>query len=52
MDRILALPEVKSRFADQGVRTIGGPPEQFAAHLREQMAKWAKVVKDAAVRLD
>jgi tripartite-type tricarboxylate transporter receptor subunit TctC len=52
INRILALPEVSSRFAEQGVRVIGGPPERFAAHLREQIAKWAAVVKSAGVKLE
>jgi tripartite-type tricarboxylate transporter receptor subunit TctC len=52
INRILALPEVKRRFADQGVRVIGGPPERFAAHLRAQTQTWAKVVQDADLRMD
>jgi len=49
---VLALPEVRARFGDQGVRVIGGPPERLGAHLQKEMAKWAKVVKDAGVRID
>jgi tripartite-type tricarboxylate transporter receptor subunit TctC len=52
INRALALPEVKRRFAEQGVRTIGGTPEQFGAYLRSQMTRWAKVVKDAGVRIE
>jgi tripartite-type tricarboxylate transporter receptor subunit TctC len=52
IQRILALPDVKGRFAQVGVRTIGGSPEQFAAYLREQTEKWGKVARDAGVRVD
>jgi tripartite-type tricarboxylate transporter receptor subunit TctC len=52
INRALALPEVKRRFAEQGVRTIGGTPEQFGAYLQGQIARWAKVVKDAGVRIE
>jgi tripartite-type tricarboxylate transporter receptor subunit TctC len=52
INRVLALPEVQSRFTEQGVHAIGGSPERFAGHLRGQMSKWAKVVKDAGVRVD
>jgi tripartite-type tricarboxylate transporter receptor subunit TctC len=52
INRILAVPEVKRRFADQGVRVIGGSPERFAAHLRAQTQTWAKVVQDADLRMD
>jgi tripartite-type tricarboxylate transporter receptor subunit TctC len=47
--KILKSPEVVEKFAAQGVDVIGSTPEQFAAHLREQSTKWAKVVKDAGV---
>jgi len=52
INRILALPEVKTRFGEQGVRVIGGPPERLGAHLQKEMAKWAKVVKEAGVRIE
>jgi tripartite-type tricarboxylate transporter receptor subunit TctC len=52
INRALALPEVKRRFAEQGVRTIGGTPEQFGAYLQGQIARWAKVVKDTGVRIE
>jgi tripartite-type tricarboxylate transporter receptor subunit TctC len=52
INRALALPEVKRRFAEQGVRTIGGTPQQFDAYLQGQIARWAKVVKDTGVRIE
>ena len=52
INRALALPEVRRRFAEQGVRTIGGTPEQFGAYLQSQIKRWAKVVQDAGVRIE
>jgi tripartite-type tricarboxylate transporter receptor subunit TctC len=52
IQRILALPDVKERFARVGVHTIGGSPEQFAAYLQEQAEKWGKVVREAGVRVE
>lgn len=52
INRILLLPDVQSTFRLQGVEPIGGTPEQFAVHLRNQMAKWSGVVKEAGIRLD
>jgi tripartite-type tricarboxylate transporter receptor subunit TctC len=52
INRALALPEVRRRFAEQGVRAIGGTPEQFGAYLHSQITRWAKVVKDAGVRIE
>lgn len=47
--RILALPDVKQRLMDAGVEPVGGTPEQFSAFIAQEMAKWAKVAKDAAI---
>jgi len=47
--QILRMPDVKEKFAAQGVDVVGSTPQQFAAHLKDQSAKWAKVVRDAGV---
>jgi tripartite-type tricarboxylate transporter receptor subunit TctC len=47
--KILHLPDVKEKFAAQGVDSIGSTAEQFQAHLQAQRTMWAKVVKDAGV---
>lgn len=47
--KILNQPDVKEKFAAQGVDAVGTTPQQFAAHLREQQAKWATVVRNAGV---
>ena len=50
--RILAMPDVRERFLAQGVEPQGSTPEQFAEHIRSQMAKWSKVVRDAGVKAE
>jgi tripartite-type tricarboxylate transporter receptor subunit TctC len=52
INAVLALPEVKNRFAEQGVRVIGGSPESFGAYLQAQRRRWAKVVKDAGLQVE
>ncbi len=47
--KILHMPDVKEKFAAQGVDAIGSTVEQFQAHLQAQRTMWAKVVKDAGV---
>ena len=37
-------------IADFGVEPVGSTPEQFGTHIREQMAKWGKVVREAGVK--
>jgi tripartite-type tricarboxylate transporter receptor subunit TctC len=51
-DRVLQLPEVKARIAELGFEAAGGAPEAWAALIRSEMAKWAKVVKEARIKLD
>ena len=50
INAILQQDDVKRRFVDQGVEPVGGTPAQFADHIKTEIAKWAKVVKDAGVK--
>ena len=52
VDRVLQQPEVKARIAELGFDAAGGSPEAWAALIRSEMAKWAKVVKEARIKLD
>jgi tripartite-type tricarboxylate transporter receptor subunit TctC len=50
LNAILKMDDVKRRFQDQGVEPAGGTPSQFADHIGAEIAKWAKVVKDANIQ--
>lgn len=49
---VLHQPDVKQRFLNIGVETVGSTPEQLAATLKSETIKWARVIKDAGIRLD
>jgi tripartite-type tricarboxylate transporter receptor subunit TctC len=53
-DTVKALqdPEVKKRFADLGVETVSSTPEQFTAFIRAETDKYAKLIKDANIRVE
>ena len=46
----LNAPEVKDRLAAQGMYVVPNTPEQFAAFLKTEIPRWAKVVKDSGVK--
>ena len=52
IERMLALPEMKSRLTADGADPAGGTPERFAAFIRADIDKWAKVIKAANVQVD
>ena len=41
----LAAPDLRGRLTAQGLDPVGNSPEQFAAYIRSEATKWAKVVK-------
>ena len=50
IDRIVQLPEVKERMANDGTEPIGGSPEHFREVLKRDLAKWQKVLKTANIK--
>jgi tripartite-type tricarboxylate transporter receptor subunit TctC len=45
--KVLALPEVREKLATVGCEPYGSTPEQFAALIRDDLPRWAKIVKDS-----
>ena len=44
-------PETAQRLSAEGSMPVGSTPDQFNAHIRNEIAKWRKLVKDAALVL-
>jgi tripartite-type tricarboxylate transporter receptor subunit TctC len=44
--------ELKSQFASQGIDLLQGGPKEFGDYIGQEIAKWAKVIKAAGVKLD
>ena len=44
-------PEAAQRFSAEGSTPVGSTPDQFSAHIKSEIAKWRKLVKDAALVL-
>jgi len=52
MARILASPEIVELLGSQGLEPLISNPEQFAALLRSDMTRFAKLIKDANIRVE
>ena len=50
--KVLELPDVKTRLLAQGVDIVGSSPAELERYLRDEIAKWRKVVREAKVRVD
>jgi tripartite-type tricarboxylate transporter receptor subunit TctC len=49
--KALALPDVKERLAKLGFDPIGSTPDAFGTWIKEEVAKWAKVIRTAKISL-
>ena len=52
INKVLAMPDVAAKFEQYGAEDGGGSAEKFAAFIQAEGRKWAKVVKDANVKMD
>jgi tripartite-type tricarboxylate transporter receptor subunit TctC len=47
--RIMALPDVRQRMADLGADISANSPQQFAAQIKREATRWARVIRDAKI---
>ena len=50
--RIQTLPDIRERFVQLGTEPTTSTPEQFTALVRDELAKWGKVIKAAGVKVE
>lgn len=50
--RAIRAPDLAERFAKEGTEVIASSPAQFASHIRSELQRWAKVVKEMGLRGD
>jgi tripartite-type tricarboxylate transporter receptor subunit TctC len=48
--KALALPDVRAKFSEMGASVVGDTREQFAAYMRAESDKWAKVIRAAGIK--
>ena len=52
INRIVQLPEVKNKLAALGAEPMNGSPQETRAFLNREIAKWAKVIKNAQTKIE
>jgi tripartite-type tricarboxylate transporter receptor subunit TctC len=50
--KALARSELRGRLTDQGIEVIGSSPDEFAAAIKLEIPKWAKVIREAGIKAD
>jgi len=50
--RIVQLPDVREEFVAQGVESFVSTPEQFAAMMKADLARYARVIKAANIKIE
>jgi tripartite-type tricarboxylate transporter receptor subunit TctC len=50
--KVLALPDLRAKLADLGLEGIGNSPDEFAAIIKSEIPKWAKVIKESGIKPD
>ncbi len=50
--KVVAMPDVKERMSGEGAEAIGSTPEELAKRIKDDIAKWADVVRSSGARAD
>ncbi len=50
MIKALASPDVQAKCRDVGLDIVANTPEQFAAYIKKEVDKWARVITDAGIQ--
>ena len=49
---VLRTPELSARFAQMGLDVIASSPEEFSAHLKSELEKWGRVIRERRMRVE
>ena len=52
LNKVLQIPQVRTRLIELGFNIIGGTPEEYSKYLQESIADWRQIVKDANIKID
>jgi tripartite-type tricarboxylate transporter receptor subunit TctC len=52
INKALQTADVKKKLSDQGTDVLGGTPEQFGSLIKNDLARWAPIIKESGAKLD
>ena len=52
INKVLLMPAVRARMTEVGYVVTGGSPEEFGRTIRSEMDKWAKILRDANIKVE
>ncbi|MBI4195064.1 MAG: tripartite tricarboxylate transporter substrate binding protein [Betaproteobacteria bacterium] len=50
--KVLQTPDTREALAARGFETVGGSPQEYTQHLREELARYGRIVKSAGIKLE
>jgi len=50
--KALRSPDIRERLSGLGMEAVGGTPEQYSSHIKDEVAKYARIVKAAGIKAD
>ena len=50
--RILHSADIREKMTAEGVEAVGGTPQEYGSHIRDELAKYARIVKAAGIKAD
>jgi tripartite-type tricarboxylate transporter receptor subunit TctC len=50
--RVMALPDMKERISEMGFNIVLNTPQDFTVQIRQEVARWGKVIKAANINID
>jgi tripartite-type tricarboxylate transporter receptor subunit TctC len=52
INQAMRQPEVRERLAAEGAETLGGTPEEFALHIKAELARMGRLMREAGIRME
>jgi tripartite-type tricarboxylate transporter receptor subunit TctC len=50
--RVVFLPDIRQKLQLDAAEPVGSTPEEFAAHLKAEVARWTRVVKATGIKAE